>query len=150
MLTRVSSKPLNPIEHLSYQKDRIMKLHLGCGKRHIPGFIHIDAIDFPHVDHVTSIDSLSFIADAGVDLIYNCHALEHFKRREVQKVLAEWNRVLKPGGTLRISVPDFASLCEIYVKHQSWSLSSGHFLGARTICTTFTTPPTISRPYPKH
>lgn len=71
MLTRVSSKPLNPIERLSYQKDRIMKLHLGCGKRHIPGFLHIDAIDFPHVDPVTSIDNLSFIADASVDLIYN-------------------------------------------------------------------------------
>lgn len=129
MLTRVSSKPLNPIERLSYQKDRIMKLHLGCGKRHIPGFIHIDAIDFPHVDHVTSIDNLSFIADASVDLIYNCHVLEHFKRREVQKVLAEWNRVLKPGGTLRISVPDFASLFEIYVKHQKLELVIGALFG---------------------
>lgn len=96
-----------------------MKLHLGCGKRHIPGFIHIDAIDYPHIDHVATIDNLSFIADGTVDLIYNCHVLEHFKRREVAKVLTEWKRVLKPGGTLRISVPDFASLCEVYQRHGS-------------------------------
>ena len=91
-----------------------MKLHLGCGKRHIPGFIHIDAIDYSHVDHVATIDNLSFVGDDTVDLIYNCHVLEHFKRREVAKVLTEWKRVLKPGGILRISVPDFASLCEVY------------------------------------
>jgi len=94
-----------------------MKLHLGCGKRYIPGFIHIDAIDYPHVDHVATIDNLSFLGDDSVDLIYNCHVLEHFKRREIAKVLGEWLRVLKPGGILRISVPDFASLCEVYQRH---------------------------------
>jgi len=93
-----------------------MKLHLGCGKRHIPGFVHIDAVDYPHVDHVATIDNLSFIQDASVDLIYNCHVLEHFKRRDVRRVLQEWHRVLKPGGILRISVPDFAKLCEVYQK----------------------------------
>ena len=91
-----------------------MKLHLGCGKRHIPGFVHIDVVDYPHVDHVSTIDNLAFIPDESVELIYNCHVLEHFKRREVPKVLAEWKRVLTPGGILRIAVPDFAALCEVY------------------------------------
>ena len=59
-----------------------MKLHLGCGKRHIPGFVHIDAVDYAHVDHVATIDNLGFIGDDSVDLIYNCHVLEHFRRRE--------------------------------------------------------------------
>jgi SAM-dependent methyltransferase len=94
-----------------------VKLHLGCGKRYIPGFVHIDAIDYPHVDHVTTIDNLSFINDSSVDLIYNCHVLEHFKRRDVGRVLKEWNRVLKPGGTLRVSVPDFQKLCDVYSKY---------------------------------
>ena len=94
-----------------------MKLHLGCGKRHIPGFIHIDAIDYPHVDHVATIDNLSFIPDDSIQLIYNCHVLEHFKRREVPKVLTEWKRVLMPGGVLRIAVPDFAALCEVYQRY---------------------------------
>jgi predicted SAM-dependent methyltransferase len=106
-----------------------MKLHLGCGKRHIPGFLHIDAIDYPHVDHVSTIDNLSFIPPDSVDLIYNCHVLEHFKRRDVGRVLSEWRRVLKPGGMLRISVPDYARLCEVYQKYQKLDLVIGALFG---------------------
>lgn len=91
-----------------------MKLHLGCGVRHIPGFVHIDAVDFPHVDHQAAIDRLPFIPDDSVELIYACHVLEHFKRSQVREVLLEWRRVLRPGGVLRLAVPDFAALCEVY------------------------------------
>ena len=91
-----------------------MKLHLGCGPRHIPGFVHIDALDAPHVDHVAAIDRLPFIPDDSVELIYACHVLEHFKRSVVAEVLGEWRRVLRPGGVLRLAVPDFAALCEVY------------------------------------
>ncbi len=106
-----------------------MKLHLGCGKRFIPGFIHIDAVEYPHVNHVATIDHLSFIPDDSVDLIYNCHVLEHFKRNDVVRVLREWARVLKPGGVLRISVPDFASLCNVYQKAQKLDLVIGALFG---------------------
>jgi len=106
-----------------------MKLHLGCGRRHIPGFVHIDAVDYPHVDHVATIDNLSFIQDSSVDLIYNCHVLEHFKRRDVERVLREWHRVLKPGGVLRISVPDFAKLCEVYQRYGKLDLVIGALFG---------------------
>lgn len=27
-----------------------MKIHLGCGKRYIPGFYHVDVVDYPHID----------------------------------------------------------------------------------------------------
>lgn len=106
-----------------------MKLHLGCGKRFIPGFVHIDAIDFPHVDHVSTIDNLSFIQTDSIDLIYNCHVLEHFKRRDVNRVLREWLRVLKPGGILRTSVPDFSKLCEIYQRQKQLDIVIGALLG---------------------
>lgn len=106
-----------------------MKLHLGCGKRYIPGFVHIDVVDYPHVDHVSSIDNLSFIADDSVDLIYNCHVLEHFKRRDVGRVLQEWFRVLKPGGVLRTSVPDFEKICEVYQRFHRLDLVIGPLFG---------------------
>ncbi len=106
-----------------------MKLHLGCGKRFIPGYIHIDAVEYPHIAHVTSIDNLSFIQSDTAEVIYNCHVLEHFKRRDIQRVLGEWHRVLKPGGTLRVSVPDFAALCEIYRRFGDIGLVMGPLFG---------------------
>jgi len=106
-----------------------MKLHLGCGKRFIPGFVHIDAVDFPHVNHVSTIDNLIFIQDNSVSLIYNCHVLEHFKRHDVLRVLKEWFRVLKPGGTLRVSVPDFARLCEVYQQSKDLNQVVGALFG---------------------
>jgi predicted SAM-dependent methyltransferase len=90
-------------------------LHIGCGKINSPEFVNIDAQPFPHV-HIISdnITSLEDFAEAAVDLVYMCHILEHIKRRELKNVLSEMQRVLKPGGILRLSVPDFDKLLEVY------------------------------------
>lgn len=106
-----------------------MKLHLGCGQRFIEGWAHIDAIPYPHLDHVSTIDKMPFIADDSVDVIYNCHVLEHFNRNAVHDVLVEWRRILRPGGTLRVSVPDFAALCEVYQESEDLSLVIGPIIG---------------------
>ena len=90
-----------------------MKLHLGCGPRYIPGFVHVDLLRAPHVDIVGPVEKLP-LAEGEVTLIYASHVLEHFGRREYQAVLAEWFRVLAPGGVLRLAVPDFAACAAIY------------------------------------
>lgn len=45
-------------------------------------------------------------SDNSVDVVYTCHMLEHLDRREAVQFLAETMRVLKPGGILRVVVPD--------------------------------------------
>lgn len=90
------------------------RLHLGCGKRYIPGFIHIDLDAFDHVDYRVSIDRLPMFGDDSVDEIYCCHAFQYFDRTEAAGVLAEWRRVLRPNGVLRLSVPDVRSLIAVY------------------------------------
>jgi SAM-dependent methyltransferase len=90
-----------------------VKLHLGCGQRYIPGFVHVDALPAPHVDIVGPVERLP-MANASVSLIYASHILEHFDRHAYKAVLAEWFRVLEPRGILRISVPDFAACAAIY------------------------------------
>lgn len=90
------------------------KVHLGCGKRHIPGFVHVDLDEHPHVDHCHAIDQLPMFENDSIELIYACHALEYFDREEAVTVLSEWRRVLRPGGTLRLAVPDFEALIQVY------------------------------------
>ena len=72
-----------------------MKLHIGCGKKYIPGYKHLDVINFDHVDFVCDTRKLTMIEDNSVSEIYACHILEHVERNEVVSVLREWNRVLK-------------------------------------------------------
>jgi len=104
-----------------------IKLHLGCGKRHIPGYIHIDRTKFDHIDHVQCIEHLPQFDDDSVDLIYVCHALAYIKKP--LRALKEWKRVLKPGGILRIATPDFVALCAVYTVTRDLSLITGPIFG---------------------
>lgn len=108
-----------------------MKLHLGCGKKYLPGYVHIDIIDFEHIDYVSDISELSFIQENTVEEIYACHVLEHFKRHQINDVLKEWNRVLVVGGTLRIAVPNFAAIVSHYNEHKDVSKLIGLLYGGQ-------------------
>ena len=91
-----------------------MKIHLGAWKRKIPGFINVDLCDFEHIHYKNRIDKLPFFNNNVADLIYCSHSLEYFDYEEAKAALIEWKRVLKKGGILRIAVPDFEKLIEIY------------------------------------
>lgn len=92
-----------------------VKVHLGCGKRYLPGWVHVDLEPHTHVDHIANIANLPMFDAESVDEIYACHVLEHVERRKVVSVLREWHRILKPGATLRLAVPDFDAVVRAYV-----------------------------------
>lgn len=106
-----------------------MKLHLGCGKRNIPGFINIDLVKFPHIHYRRPINDLSVFKNNSIELIYCCHAFEYFDRLEAIVVLKEWHRVLKKGGILRLAVPDFEALARVYKKYKKLEMLLGPFYG---------------------
>jgi predicted SAM-dependent methyltransferase len=99
-----------------------IKLHLGCGKRNFPGFIHVDKDPWEHVDYQRDIKDLSVFKDNSVDLIYVCHCFNAFDDDEAKEALKEWNRVLKKGGILRIAVPDFDGIVKAYAKFKDLRL----------------------------
>lgn len=89
-------------------------VHLGCGHVDHPGFINVDRLLARHIHYNHAIDHLPFFKDMSIDVIYASHCLEHFSHGYVEYVLKEWFRVLKIGGILRLSVPDFDRLLDIY------------------------------------
>lgn len=76
-----------------------LKLNIGAGSTVIDGYTPIDrklgseAYPLPY-------------PDGSVDEIRASHILEHFTFADSQKALKEWCRVLKPGGRIRLAVPD--------------------------------------------
>jgi len=96
-----------------------MKLHLGCGKRFLPGYVHVDIADFPHIVHRKPIYPLDFIQSSTISEIYCSHALEYYDFHEASLVLKEWFRCLDSDGCLRLSVPDFDELIKVYSLHDN-------------------------------
>ena len=76
--------------------ERPIKLHLGCGNKHWPGFKNHDS--------ETDLRSLPY-DDCSVDEIHLIHVFEHLPRAKIGFYLAEWRRVLKPGGLLVLEMP---------------------------------------------
>lgn len=105
------------ISPIRAQAGGALNLHLGCGEVNHERFINIDAYAYPHVHYAQDIANLGNFTDESVDLIYASHCLEHFEYLKTESILAEWHRVLKYGGILRLSVPDFDKLLEIYNNH---------------------------------
>ena len=82
-----------------------IKLNIGGGSTAIPGFTTVDR----------SIGSEAYPLEysaGSVAEIRASHILEHFDHASVPAVLADWVRVLEPGGRLRLSVPDFDLICD--------------------------------------
>lgn len=109
MMKRKVHAPSLPIN-----EDNKVYIHLGCGEINAPGFINVDAIPFSHIHYVQDVEDLSILPNKYADLIYASHVLEHTSHSNSFKVLKEWYRVLREEGILRLSVPDFDKLIEVY------------------------------------
>ncbi len=106
-------------------------LHIGCGDNVLPKpFINLDARKRKGAKQGKAYP-LKFKSNI-FDLVYASHVLEHFKKKDVLKVLKDWVRVLKPGGTLRISVPCFENLTKIYKIDKNINNIIGPLMGGQT------------------
>jgi predicted SAM-dependent methyltransferase len=93
-----------------------IRLHIG-GREKRDGWAILDALPGPAVDYVGNCTDLSFLPDASCAEVYASHVLEHLGYDiELPKTLAGILRVLKPGGRLRVSVPDLEILCRLFLQ----------------------------------
>jgi predicted SAM-dependent methyltransferase len=111
-------------------------VNLGCGITIAPGWINIDnspnarlskyprlrwllwklgllsdrhyEVEWPESISIHNLKNRLPFASSSVDYVYSSHVLEHLSLTDAQKVTREVARVLKPGGILRVIVPDLA------------------------------------------
>lgn len=89
----------------AYSRQTDLKLNLGCGKNHKPGWIGIDRD--PSADLQLDLREDLPFADNSAAVIYSEHFFEHLQYpKEASHFLRECLRILKPGGVLHVGVPD--------------------------------------------
>ena len=91
-----------------------LKLNLGCGGVYLPGFVNIDKVAWGTLgaDVIADVLDLNMYADSEVDYIHAYGLLEHIPPWDTSRALTEWLRVLRPGGTIHIEVPDLYRVFE--------------------------------------
>ncbi len=94
--------------------DGNLRLHLGCGKVRLEGFVNIDHRSTSATDLECDILQLPF-DDNTATRIESYHVIEHLGRHEAVRAVREWHRVLAPGGVLVIECPDFDAACREYL-----------------------------------
>jgi len=113
--------------------NKMSKFHLGCGSLIAEGFVNVDerfgeisselkAGAFYALQEKPNTFVLKHDLREGIpalpgslDVIYHSHFLEHLSREDGNGFLEQCHRCLKPGGLMRIVVPDFELWCKNYV-----------------------------------
>jgi predicted SAM-dependent methyltransferase len=113
----VSLAPPNP--------DNLVKLNLGSYKdMFYYGWLNCDILDLAEFAQSQAYCFMQMdvtktpwpLRDGEVDLIFSSHLIEHLTRDEGRLFLNECHRVMKPGGVIRISVPDLQLIAKDYVE----------------------------------
>lgn len=92
-------------------------LNIGCGFRKIDEAINVDAFSNCEPDIQWDLNKMPWPwRDNSVDGIYASHIMEHLT--DWFAAFVECARILKPGGTLEIRVPDHTSTQDMgYIDH---------------------------------
>ncbi len=90
-------------------------LNIGCGNHFLSDWENLDFE--PKNSSVRKWDIRRGLPcpDEHFDLVYSSHVLEHLSSAEVEKLIQECRRVLRPGGTLRVVVPDLEAMAREYL-----------------------------------
>lgn len=105
--------------------DLPIRIDVGCGGVKREGFIGLDSVPWPEVDHVLDLTKDRFpFDDATVDHVFSSHFLEHVK--EPYHIFKEIGRVCKDGAKIEFWIPyafsneAFLYGHEIFLTEETW------------------------------
>jgi len=97
-------------------QNKLNYLNLGCGNKFHKDWINVDmASNSPEVIAANLIKGIPF-PDNTFDVVYHSQVLEHFPKDKAPGFIKECFRVLKPGGIIRVVVPDLENIVDEYKK----------------------------------
>lgn len=94
------------------------RINIACGDSYVDGWLNLDYA--PHSSGVIKADLLGRLPVQGneVEVVYSSHFLEHIPRGLVASFLSECFRIVKPGGRLRLVLPDLEEMCSTYLQYR--------------------------------
>lgn len=101
-------------------------LHVGCGAETIASTpfaplgwqeIRYDIDPAVNPDRIGSITAIESVATGSVDAVFSSHNIEHLEAHQVPLALAEFRRVLRPGGLALITCPDLNAIAARVLSH---------------------------------
>jgi predicted SAM-dependent methyltransferase len=84
----------------------VRRLNWGCGEHPEAGWLNSDIKNIPGIDIVADVRSGLPLETDSIDYIVSIHALPELPYPDLVPALTELRRVLKPGGVLRLALPD--------------------------------------------
>lgn len=107
------SLPANskPMMRAGVQQGHKKIIDLGCGdpehsyKTPEGEPLRVDLREEVQPDYRCDIRKLPF-GTGEFDIVFSSHTLEHFSVAEVPDIMDEWTRILKPGGEMRLMLPN--------------------------------------------
>lgn len=100
-----------------------INLDLGAGAVSPEGFVPLGNVNGSSIFPLPHADGL-------VSVIRASHVLEHFNFADVGAVLQDWVRALKPGGKLKIAVPDFDKIAAAHLSGEPQNVQ-GYVMGGQ-------------------
>jgi SAM-dependent methyltransferase len=131
------SEPSAPVELASGGKKQRLFVQYGCGLSAPDGWLNFDSSPRLRFERLPAIGTIAGVLgkrlfppnvrygdivrglpvpDNTADGVYASHVLEHLSREDVVMALTNTLRILKPGGVMRMIVPDLAWRAERYVR----------------------------------
>lgn len=88
----------------------VKKLHIGCGGKHLAGWLNVDGMMSPATDKLLDLYELDRVRGGGLEQIYWCHGPEHIFPNKLLDVLSNMRRLLRPNGALTVATIDFEKI----------------------------------------